>query len=181
MCSMSFFIMSKILIPGTPVLNSRCNVNSPYDCPVTTSLLATEPGTKPALCLCGILGDLLVELGNRSVEILACLASEVFASSAGLIPLLLCLDTQGVVLRLGLSTVFLGLVLRLAAVLLGLVLCLLTVGPQVGLGLLCLGAGAVGLPQVSIHAIDKMQVSVDDVRSPGQLRGQPHSPLHQPS
>lgn len=86
----------------------------------------------------GVLGDLPVEPVNGSVEVLAGLAGELLTLGAGLIPLLLCLDAQLVVLGLGLS-----------AVLLGLILCLLGVGPEVSLGLLRLGAGAVGLDWVS--------------------------------
>lgn len=116
-------------------------------------LLATEPRAQPALCLCGILGDLLVELVHGSVEVLARLASELLTPGPGLVPLRLCLDAQGVVLGLGFSAVLLSLVLCLAAVLLGLVLCLLAVGPEVGFGLLCLGAGTVGLLRVSTCAV----------------------------
>jgi hypothetical protein len=97
----------------------------------------------------GILGDLPVEPVDGSVEVLAGLAGKLLALGAGLIPLLLRLDAHLVVLGLGLSTVLLSLVLSLGAVCLGLVLCLLSVGPEVGFGLLCLGAGAVGLVWVS--------------------------------
>lgn len=118
-----------------------------------TSLLAAKPGAQPALCLCGILGNLPVEPVDGSIEVLAGLAGELLATGAGLIPLLLRINAQGVVLRLGLGAVLLSLVLSFGAVLLGLVLRLLGVGPEVGLGLLCLGAGAVGLLQVSVRSI----------------------------
>lgn len=111
----------------------------------TTSLLAAEPGAQPALRLCSILSNLLVEPVNGSIEVLAGLVGEFLAPRAGFVPLLLRLDAQGVVLCLSLGAVLLSLVLSIGAVLLGLVLCLLGVGPEVGLGLLCLGAGAIGL------------------------------------
>ncbi len=110
-----------------------------------SSLLAAKPRAQPALCLCSILGHLLVEPVNSSIEILASLASELLTPSPGLVPLVLRLNTQRVVLCLGLSAVLVSLVLRLTAVLLGLVLCLLGVGPEVCLSFLCLGAGTVGL------------------------------------
>lgn len=126
---------------------SKCS--SSFFVQSTTSLLAAEPGAQPALCLRGVLGDLPVEPVDGRVEVFAGLAGELLASSAGLIPLLLRLDAQLVVLGLSLSTVLLGLVLGLGGVCLGLVLCLLGVGPEIGFGLLCLGAGAVGLVRVS--------------------------------
>lgn len=123
--------------------------SKPLSSTSTTSLLAAEPGTEPALGLRSVLGNLTVEPVNGSVELLAGLASILLTASPGLIPLLPCLDAQRVVLGLGLGAVLLGLVLRLADVLLGSVLCLLSVGPEVGLGLLRLGAGAVGLLRIS--------------------------------
>lgn len=134
------------LFPYTPVLSSKCNVKIQAMPPTsTTGLLAAEPGAQPALRLRSILGDLTIEPVNGSIEVLAGLASELLAPNPGFVPLLLCVSAQGVVLRLGLGAVLLGLVLRVAAVLLGLILCLLSVGLEVGLGLLRLGAGAVGL------------------------------------
>lgn len=126
----------------------QCRIHS-LSSQTATSLFAAEPRAQPALCLCGILGDLLVEPVDGSVEILASLASELLTTSPGLVPLRLGLDAQFVVLGLSLGAVLLSLVLSLTSVLLGLVLSLLGVGPKVGLGFLCLGAGTVGLLWVS--------------------------------
>lgn len=111
----------------------------------TISLLAAEPGAQPALCLRGILGDFAVEPVNGGVEILTGFASILLTACLGLVPLLLGLYAERVVLCLSLGAVLLGLVLCIAADLLSLVLCLLAISPEVSLGLLCLGAGAVGL------------------------------------
>ena len=121
------------------------------------NLLAAEPGAQPALCLRGILGNLSVEPVDGSVKVLAGLAGKLLALGAGLIPLLLRFDAQLVVLGLSLSTVLLSFVLSFSAVCLGLVLRLLSVGPEVGLSFLCLGAGAVGLVWVSTSSTDNLK------------------------
>jgi hypothetical protein len=143
------------------VLNSKCNVKTQnISFTATTSLLAAEPGAQPALCLCCILGDLTVEPVNGCVEVLAGLASVLLAPCLGLVPLLLCLNAEGVVLGLSLSAVLLSLLLSLAADLLGLVLCLLSVCPQIGLSLLSLSTGTVGL-----FCVSEVQVQVEVVES----------------
>lgn len=135
------------------MLSSKCNVKIKLSTS-TTDLLATEPGTQPALCLCSILGDFAVEPVNSSVEVLTGLAGILLTPCFGLVPLLLSLYTERVVLGLGLGAVLLSLILCIAADLLGFVLCLLAVCPKVGFGLLCLSASAVRLSRVSTCSAD---------------------------
>lgn len=167
------------------MLNSKCNIKIQlFHATVATRLFTTEPRAEPALCLRSVLGDLPVEPVNGSVEILAGLTGELLATNPGLIPLLLGLDAQGIVLCLSLGAVFLCLVLRLTAVLLGLVLCLLSVSSEVRLGLLRLGAGAVGLLVVSTSSSGPFGDTIElrhDVRSLGRLRERPRSPPRRPS